>query len=107
MKKASPRKMFHPVGFIDHFRRKKNSSGNTNVSFTHDDIIRNLDEAKADRAIDDYNKEMERKLKEMEESKFLSSSREFSLDEEVSQYQFTKIPKLKIEDYYPPLGRNK
>lgn len=102
MKKATPRKGFDPKGYIYFSRKKTNLGGYVHIPYTHNDIIRNMKEREAKLAIDNYNREIEQSVKEIQEAKMLSYASNKSSNEGEPRGQTEKISKLRIEEYQPP-----
>lgn len=82
--------------------KKVNLGGYDHIPYPYDDLIRNMEEREAERAIDEYNRGVEKRIKEIQEAELLSSSEESSDDKE-SQGLTDKISKWRIEDYKSPL----
>lgn len=102
LKRAPPRKGFDPKGYIDFSRKKVNLGGYDHIPYPYDDTIRNMEEKEVEVVIDEYNRGVEHRMKEIQETELLSSSEKSSGDKE-SRGPTNNISKLRIEDYKSPL----
>lgn len=99
MNRATPRTGFDPQGFIDHVKKMQKLSGYDHKPYPEEDVIRNLGEIDAIRAIVRYNLDIEARMKEMQYTQMLSSASVGSSDEEATPLEPNRIPIARIEAY--------
>lgn len=101
MKLGAPRKNFDPKGYIHLVRKKQKLGDYEHIPYMRDDLIRNMDEKEVKLAIDNHNREMDKKARERQTIDVSSSEdEELSEGDEVS---FEKFSKMLTEEQVSPV----